>query len=54
MAVVDALAGRDLGLAVHGNRVISAMVFRTLPVVSFGKPAFDDSAILDQAQMLVI
>jgi hypothetical protein len=53
MAVVDALAGRDLGLAVHGNRVISAMVFRTLPVGSFGKPTFDDSVILDQAQMLV-
>ena len=41
MSVFDGLAGRDLGLAIHGNRMISAIVFRSLPLAKFGDPGFD-------------
>lgn len=52
MATLDALAGRDLGLVVHGNRMIAAMVFRTIPTARFGDPVFDLGAAFAEAQAL--
>jgi hypothetical protein len=52
MCALDDLVGRDLGLAVHGNRMISAMVFRTIPLARFGDPAFDYATDITQSQML--
>lgn len=52
MSMLDALAGRDLGLATHGNRMIAAMVFRTLPLTRFGDPAFDLSTSVTDEQIL--
>ncbi len=43
----DALLGRDLALVVHGNRMLSAMTFRTLPVKRFGDPAYDLTKFTD-------
>jgi hypothetical protein len=53
MAEADSLSGRDLGLAVHGNRMISAMVFRTLSVNKFGDPSFPYEATLVPSDFLV-
>jgi hypothetical protein len=52
MVTTDALAGRDLGLAVHGNRMMAAMVFRTLPIGRFGDPSFDLGSAFSDAQAL--
>jgi hypothetical protein len=52
MATIDALAGRDLGLVVHGNRMLAAMVFRTLPTGRFGDPAYDLGSAFTEAQAL--
>lgn len=52
MTILDALAGRDLALVVHGNRMIAAMVFRALPTGRFGDPAFDLGAAFTDAQVL--
>lgn len=52
MSKRDALAGRDLGLATHGNRMIAAMVFRGLPMSRFGDPAFDFSTLVTDDQIL--
>jgi hypothetical protein len=41
MSSSDGLTGRDLSVAVHGNRMISAVVFQALPLHSFGSPSFD-------------
>jgi hypothetical protein len=46
------LTGRDLGVAVHGNRMISAVVFQILPLRSFGNPAFDFTAAVTKPQLL--
>lgn len=48
----DALAGRDLGLVVHGNRLVAAMVFRTLPTGRFGDPVFDLATAFSEDQAL--
>jgi hypothetical protein len=52
MALTEPLTGRDLGLAVHGNRMISAIVFRKLPTSSFGNPSFDYDTNFTQEQIL--
>lgn len=52
MASLDALAGRDLALVVHGNRMIAAMVFRTLLVRQFGDPAFDFGTVFTDEKVL--
>ncbi|TKB70549.1 MAG: hypothetical protein E8D52_00160 [Nitrospira sp.] len=52
MSTLDTLAGRDLGLATHGNRMIAAMVFRALPLARFGDPAFDLAASITDEQFL--
>lgn len=45
MCKEEALSGREFGIAVHGNRLLAAMVFRSLPISRFGDPAFDLSSI---------
>ena len=52
MSILDALSGRDLGLATHGNRMIAAMVFRTLSLSRFGDPAFDFASSVEDTQIL--
>ncbi len=52
MSALDGLTGRDLGLAVHGNRMISAIVFRTLSLPRFGDPAFDYATAVTPTEML--
>lgn len=52
MATLDPLIGRDLAIAVHGNRMIAAMVFRALPTGQLGDPAFDLGAVFSDAQAL--
>ena len=46
--------GRDLGLVVHGNRMVSAMVFRKLPLARFGDPAFDYTSNVTQTNLLAV
>ncbi|MFZ1748417.1 MAG: AIPR family protein [Nitrospirales bacterium] len=41
MSIAHGLSGRDLSVAVHGNRLISAVVFQSLPLGQFGEPTFD-------------
>lgn len=53
MSTLDTLAGRDLGLATHGNRMIAAMVFRALPLARFGDPGFDLATSITDEQFLV-
>jgi len=52
MQAEDNLSGRDLGVTIHGNRMISAMVFRALPVSIFGDPNFDYAASVIQREIL--
>jgi hypothetical protein len=52
MSSIDGLTGRDLGVAVHGNRMISAVVFQMLPLRNFGDPTFDFAATVTQPQVL--
>jgi len=51
MSRLDALTGRDLGLATHGNRMIAAMVFRELPTERFGDPVFDFAKAITENQI---
>jgi hypothetical protein len=51
---VDGLTGRELGLAVHGNRMIAAIVFRTLPIGRFGDPAFDYTSVVTLPLLLPV
>lgn len=51
-ANLDGLTGRDLATVVHGNRMIAAMVFRTLATGRFGDPAFDPLATFTETQAL--
>ncbi|HNP95890.1 MAG TPA: AIPR family protein [Cyclobacteriaceae bacterium] len=41
MSISNGLSGRDLSVALHGNRLVSAVVFQTLPLAQFGEPTFD-------------
>ncbi|RJP74875.1 MAG: hypothetical protein C4522_22460 [Desulfobacteraceae bacterium] len=52
MSSSDELTGRDLSVAVHGNRMISAVVFQALPLQSFGSPSFDFDDSITQPQIL--
>jgi AIPR protein len=52
MSTIDGLTGRDLGVAVHGNRMISAIVFQFLPLHSFGDPTFDFNVRVTEDQIL--
>jgi hypothetical protein len=52
MSLLDGLAGRDLGLKVHGNRMISAIVFRTLSPSRFGDPGFDFGSAITAEHVL--
>lgn len=51
LASLTTKAGRDYGIAVHGNRMIAAFVFHDLPTNRFSEPTFiipnvfDDSSI---------
>ncbi len=51
MANSRGLTGRDLGVAIHGNRMISAIVFQVLPLRNFGDPTFDFSNAVTQPQI---
>jgi hypothetical protein len=39
--ISEGLSGRDLSVAIHGNRVISAVVFQNLPRKRFGETTFE-------------
>jgi len=52
MSAPDRLVGRDLSLAVHGNRMMSAIVFRALPIGRFGDPAFDYASAVTASLLL--
>lgn len=52
MASRDDLNGRDLAVAVHGNRVISAIVFRNISTSMFGNPTFDYDSNCEQEIIL--
>ena len=53
MVLEDGLMGRDLGLVVHGNRMVSATCFGKLPLARFGDPAFDYTSNVTQTNLLV-
>lgn len=46
------LSGRDASIVVHGNRMISAIVFKTLPLKSLGSPEFDFASNVTPSQVL--
>ncbi|PTQ78258.1 AIPR protein [Nitrosomonas oligotropha] len=46
------LSGRDLSIVVHGNRMISAIVFKTLPLKRLGSPEFDFASNVTPSQVL--
>jgi hypothetical protein len=46
-----AKAGREYGVAVHGNRVLAALVFDFLKAKRFSDPAFDIKPVLDQMEL---
>jgi hypothetical protein len=48
LMLTDVLTGRDLSLAVHGNRMIAAIVFRAISPVRFGDPTYDYARIVTQ------
>lgn len=48
MSISNGLSSRDLSVALHGNRLISAVVFQTLPLGQFGEPTFDFVAKVTQ------
>lgn len=48
----DDLSGRDLSIVVHGNRMISAIVFKTLPLKNLGSPEFDFASNITPSQVL--
>lgn len=48
----DELSGRDQSIVVHGNRMISAIVFKTLPLKSLGSPTFEFANNVTQQQIL--
>ena len=47
----DGLIGRDSGIAIHGNRFISAMVFRSLLAENFGNPSFEFDQVVNPKQI---
>ncbi len=54
MSSSDELTGRDLSVAVHGNRMISAVVFQALPLQNFGSPSFDFDDSISQLKIFEI
>lgn len=55
MSKLKELTGRDLSVSLHGNRLISAIVFQSLPLNRFGDPTyvFDNEGIRFQINKLV-
>jgi hypothetical protein len=47
----DELSGRDQSIVIHGNRMISAIVFKRLPLKSFGSPTFEFASNVTQQQI---
>ncbi len=52
MSTTDKLQGRDYSVAIHGNRMISALVFQLLPLTLFGLPSFEFQSKITQAAIL--
>jgi hypothetical protein len=48
-----AAEGRKRGVAIHGNRLILHLVFKSLPMDGVDDPSFDWSSQLDEAEILV-
>ncbi len=49
MSTSKQLSSRDLSIAVHGNRMISALVFQSLPLKKMGDPVFDFTNSITQS-----